>query len=390
MRLDTSSSLRHIKPDSDAFKNALVAATRYSQDRTFETKWAQKLRFLTPMIESLDPSTQCNDPQSNAEEVSPSDTDSVHDSLDTGSCICNTVPAFKRGHWRLRLIEQGEVEDCVHYLAVSYCLDSTLRAVYDGQPYSISTATGVRACRCPPALLERVIAYAEYLNYSLVWIDQECIDQHNAADKQHGIHSMDLVYQGAAKSVAVLEIEIQEQRLIDALNCLCEAIDLDEETLPDLIEAIEFILGDPWFGRAWTLQESTSGNRSMILMMRYSLHLQAPYSLWLKDGNLELELSLLHTMLSSWLPTQLYMLEDSVSADVLMLGHNLVEKWFGIMVPDVQRVDEGFYPDERTTCNAAEALSYLSPRKNTIISDRLAILANLCKYDIRLDLMAVD
>jgi len=49
--------------------------------------------------------------------------------------------------------------------------------------------------------------------------------------------------------------------------------------------------------------------------------------------------------------------------------------------------DEAEY---RQTCNAAEALSFLNPRQNSRIPDRLAILANLCNYLVRFDTEKTD
>lgn len=266
MRLDTDSSLGTIEPSSDAFKDSLAAIATYRRDRTSEAQWAQRLGLLTPMLEHPPLRSgahsgriaDCSDENNLASTRSP---ESDQSSLDTTTCVCDGMPRFNRNDKRLRLTRQGEVEDCVHYLAVSYCLDSTVCADYNGQPYSVGTEAGTRSPRCPPALLERAIAYADYLGYSFVWIDQECIEQDNVDDRQRGIHSMDLVYQGAAKSVAVLETEIQEQRMIDALECLCEADDLDENSLCDLLDTLELVVSDAWFSRAWCLQESTSGSR---------------------------------------------------------------------------------------------------------------------------------
>jgi hypothetical protein len=54
-----------------------------------------------------------------------------------------------------------------------------------------------------------------------------------------------------------------------------------------------------------------------------------------------------------------------------------------------QNVDRSIENDKadgyRHACNAAQALSYLSNRRNSRIADRLAILANLANYPIRLD-----
>ena len=49
-----------------------------------------------------------------------------------------------------------------------------------------------------------------------------------------------------------------------------------------------------------------------------------------------------------------------------------------------------FETDTRASCNGAEAMAYLSCRKNSVISDRLAILANLCGYETRLDTTSLD
>lgn len=44
----------------------------------------------------------------------------------------------------------------------------------------------------------------------------------------------------------------------------------------------------------------------------------------------------------------------------------------------------------RRSCSAAVALSYLRTKQNTHVPDRLAILANLCNYDIRLDTIELE
>ena len=43
----------------------------------------------------------------------------------------------------------------------------------------------------------------------------------------------------------------------------------------------------------------------------------------------------------------------------------------------------------RRSCNAAVALSYLRLRENTQVSDRLAIMANLCNCDVRLNTIEI-
>ncbi|TKA65246.1 hypothetical protein B0A49_07965, partial [Cryomyces minteri] len=65
----------------------------------------------------------------------------------------------------------------------------------------------------------------------------------------------------------------------------------------------------------------------------------------------------------------------------------IVELWFSMMPPQATTV---FDPDKRAACNAAEALHFLGKRHNSIIADRLAILANLCDYKTRLNSTSLD
>jgi hypothetical protein len=44
----------------------------------------------------------------------------------------------------------------------------------------------------------------------------------------------------------------------------------------------------------------------------------------------------------------------------------------------------------RPICNIAEALKFLSSRQNSRVPDRLAILANLCDYPLRIDTTKVQ
>ncbi|KAL8902502.1 MAG: hypothetical protein Q9207_004659 [Kuettlingeria erythrocarpa] len=51
-------------------------------------------------------------------------------------------------------------------------------------------------------------------------------------------------------------------------------------------------------------------------------------------------------------------------------------------------VDRG--SSHRQACNAAQALTFLDARLNSVFSDRLAILANLCNYDHRIDTKVME
>jgi len=50
----------------------------------------------------------------------------------------------------------------------------------------------------------------------------------------------------------------------------------------------------------------------------------------------------------------------------------------------------GTHFGQRRTCNAAVALTYLRTRENHRPADRLAIMANLCDYELRLNAMGIE
>lgn len=385
MRLDTNRPFEDTEPSSDHLKQQLVAISQYARCRGAEEDWAQHLRFLTPVLEAEETFSSGDGADSSGDEYVNSDT--CESSMELCSCNDFSSRQFHHSDRNLRLTEPEDLPDCIHYVAVSYCWNSSERTSYAGEPFRVHSSGAVRSPTCPSSMLQRVIEWAHFCKCHFIWIDQECMDQRNAEDKQTGIQAMDLVYQRASFSVAVLEVEITEQRHIDALEVMLEGSpdEMGAPKLLDLIQLLELIAGDPWFERAWTLQESTSGSRQMTLLVRNEPALHTPYSMWMRNGNIELELSQLHNILSSWLPMQLSICK--LSADLLSRWNRFLARWFDVMVPEVSTE---FDVEKRIACNGAEALAYLKTRSNSVISDRLGIMANLCQYSIRLDTIALD
>lgn len=215
-----------------------------------------------------------------------------------------------------------------------------------------------------------------------IWIDQECIDQEDSEDKQVGIRAMDLVYQQAERSVAVLEVCLTEQRQVDALEIILDMTsqDLERETFLCTLEGLELITSDPWFTRAWCLQEATSGARSMTLLLKYEEGLDVPSTFGIM-GNIYLELAERNNLVSSWLPAQVQraFLHDK---DIWTRGEHFIDLWFDKNVPNVDT--EADY-ETHVMCNGIQALHFLEQRQKSVIADRLAIMANLCGYDVHLD-----
>ena len=387
MLLDANEPIGAPFKDAEDMKRAMVQISKHTKTRGEQRLWVNRLRFLTPndfVISETEFEQDWYEDQDTSEE-------------DQEDCSCNYIilDEFYPRVRRLLLTSQEHNPECPHYVAVSYCWASTASSDYSAfpeeGPFTIKGLDGYsRSSLCPESLLERVIQFAAWKEMSYIWIDQECIIQDNLEDQTVGINAMDLVYENAAYSLAVLEALIPEQRHIDALELLLygNTAGLEvEDSLMDLCEALQIIMADPWFERAWCLQESASGNRSMTLLIRCSEEIDVPDTLWSPaKGCFELDLTTMHDTLTSIIP---FVVDsgDGIGKEVIKKAHDVIDLWFENMVPDEQRDD---VDGSATACNAAQALAYLSKRKNSVVSDRLAILGNLCGYSVRLDEAQLD
>lgn len=384
MLLDTEIPLSESYACDEVLRAAMIdIAGKATSGREAASHWAEHLRFIASDT-NTEPGTVKE--WTEADEAAQEEAD-----LPFCSCVWHASRPISLVETNLMITDPIDTPDCQHYLAVSYCWQSSAQAAYDGLPYTIRRKDNTAACKCPPGLLRRVLHFAYLQGIRYVWIDQECIEQHDPVDKGVGIQAMDLVYQYAEKSVAVLEARINKQRHLDALGCLQESSGnsgphLTDEEWVDMVEMLNIILGDPWFERAWCLQESTSAARTMTLLMKRDPDLKLPDVLDVSANyhdELELELVDLQWQITGWLADQADRRAETGDLALSAQANEVFERWRQTLIPDTGEV-------EWPICNAAEALFYMTPRFNTVVSDRLAILANLCAYDVRLDSVALD
>ena len=381
MLLDTSVPLGQLYSNNDELRAAMVEIAQHRiEGREAAIHWAYHLRFLAADTASR---------QVEFREAEESDLE---------DCTCVSFPSISlgRSEKQLMVTDSANLVECTHYLAVSYCCASSAMAEYHGPPYSVRRKGIVGVPACPSDLLRRVINFARECGLDYFWIDQECIEQDDSKDKDVGIQAMDIVYQMAEQSVAVLEVQINEQRHLDALGLLqdCSAEDLAPAHLQDLIEALEIVLSDQWFERTWCLQESTSAARNMALLIRRDPSLELPSSLQGRSQaqtEFELDLSALQEQIPAWVVYQIDLVGETGDHVLHARGTALIAAWSSLLIPDVRPGHaDSTYRGGRPVCDAAEALWYMSRRRNSIDSDRLAIFANLCEYNIRLDDRALD
>ncbi|PPJ54399.1 hypothetical protein CBER1_07763 [Cercospora berteroae] len=314
MYLDIDTPIGEGFDSPEDLRAAIAEISKHTEGRGEQLNWANHLKLLTADLsveasaeESASDRTEDDSEDADDDDAELSEAGSVAPSDDEeDDCSCNdaNVRNFSHNDRQLRLTTESETPDCCHYIAVSDCWTSTGRAPHAGEPFTLHTNHDPpRPPSCPSSLLDRVIQTASGKQVSLIWIDQECIDQSDPQDKNVGIQSMNLVYQRASYGLAVLEATITDQRHLTALSELLENnVEMDDrEMIRDVCEALKIVMSDQWFERAWYLQESVSGNRQMRLVVRCSEDLEVPDLLGSAvTGCFEMGLSELHhTIVSS-------------------------------------------------------------------------------------------
>ncbi|KAG4431451.1 hypothetical protein IFR05_013063 [Cadophora sp. M221] len=363
----------------------------YTLDQATTRKWANSLRFLA---------------------VKPMKAAGV------GEYSQFQLPEIELIH-DLWLTEPGEFPGITEYIAVSYCWQK--KEQFPKYTVSDARSSTPRPVIAPNEVLDRAIHFAAYHKIRFIWIDQICIDQDNRTDKELGIQSMDLVFQRATFTAGILTTSIDEPRHAEALEALRRARHKDdygffpppgvklngEEDLIsrawDIVELYEMLASDRWLTRAWILQEAACAGARLVLLLKCpkgrgwqgdarsldgiicidSDHLRGylvnslmiePRSQPLEEFSRRLEASRVKLQNLAPVPGNS---EYIASVE----NHSSVHE-SSTLIPS--RLNS------RPVCNMAEALKLLSSRYNSRVPDRLAILANLCDYPLRIDTTKVQ
>ncbi|ETS81505.1 hypothetical protein PFICI_06507 [Pestalotiopsis fici W106-1] len=349
------------------------------------------------------------------------------------SCeACQHIPLFpnerKATRFRIRrLSAKDKHTDCDHFVAVSYCWsneDSDAKMA----PYKIVEENGqVRDARASNTTLDRVVAFARENGYRMIWIDQECIEQDNEQEKELAIQAMDYVYIRAHTSIGLFRAQLQQKHLDPLLLTYeaefsqrltqrrgrrpfsgCRKLDLEH-----LAEAVSLIVNDPWNSRAWVLQEAFASSGNMVLLFPRSSDCDTRGWLLpcheLSQSELAIRLDSIQDCLQICARFVLPFLSQALSSKAVqgknsrrrtgkksstskILGSEedirMTLKRFRLFHPEEPKQTLAIWVNNgkpRRTCNAAMALTYLQLRDLMRVADKLAIVANICGYDFRLD-----
>lgn len=372
---------------------------------------------------------------------------SPNDHKPSGGCdICCNVPEFPytRKARTFRLISPAslypdrdleQIPLCTHYVAVSYCWPEP---IFDDQGQLLKTPVEskvrdldgtVRDARALDDVLDRAVDFANCVGLRMIWIDQECLpqptDQSPDEEKEYqqlGVQAMDLVYNRACVTVGLHAGTIVDQNQVNALRTLISLSEIGElRPLPRLNSLIldylysflGMVTSDRWYTRAWVVQESNSAGVGLFLSFRRGEGIEYPSSFRSSRNPPKHSLDL-HPLRHS---SQLINIQVDEFRGLVRVAKRLVKEQYqeiGITYhsaygpsSDVLEHAELLHPPptaskfifelvegnqygSRQTVNASTSLTLLKSRHCRDTQDKIAIVANMCDYDIRLhtDLMA--
>jgi hypothetical protein len=189
------------------------------------------------------------------------------------------------------LTERGAHPGELNYVAVSYCWESfrSLNSNANDNPPRPSPTVlvkqqgGLREPRCPANVLIRAIMFAISSNVSLIWIDQECINQTDPIDVQNHLQCNHVIFDQAKFKVGLPTFELTNQRQLDCLigiqlaHRTTESYILRDWGVRRILNEIQYltrllraISRDRWFTRTWVFQERHSANIDMCLLLPVS------------------------------------------------------------------------------------------------------------------------
>jgi hypothetical protein len=186
------------------------------------------------------------------------------------------------------LTERGAHPGELNYVAVSYCLESFRSPNLNANDNSsrpspevlVERQGTVEKPRCSAKLLIRAIMFAISSNVSLIWIDQECVDQDDQTDIQNHLQCNHIIFDQAKFKVGLLTFELTNQHQLDCLigvqlaHRTTESYILRDWGVRRILNDIQYltrllraISRDRWFTRTWVFQEIYSASIDMCLLL---------------------------------------------------------------------------------------------------------------------------
>ncbi|MCJ1254529.1 hypothetical protein MMC24_002344 [Lignoscripta atroalba] len=372
MQKDTDRTLEEIHRGSSA---ALVAQMleiqRHRISHNKSEEWATHLQFL-----------RISDPSS--AEAGPG---RKRRRLTSGESLRNSHSLTRtlwRTHWSEKPYEKN-------YVAISYARKVSEDENPHAGGYTIRSRKGDHQSNVRDVVFERAVHFAKEYDASLIWIDQECMDQRDSEEREIGMQSMDMVYSRSSLPLGLLSVSIESQEHLDLLSALlCGDLiqhsrssqrtelkrSVDNEKTLRVLEVLCRITSDEWWERAWIYQEEYRTSGRMCLLIRHAEPLTKGNDFGDIPGELEVNSVDFRTATTKFL----------LACDIA--GHqydkSILRKTKQYNITNQFESSNG---DGRVRFKAMSPtiLSDIQDREIGVVADSLAIIANCCHYPIRLD-----
>ena len=312
---------------------------------------------------------------------------------------------------------------CGHFIAVSYCWpkDPMGNFIECDRTYRICTNISLgkrteRVNRAPNTVIDRAVEFARACGIRMIWIDQECLPQDTSKEQELAIQAMDMVYQRAYATVGLFESILRHQNYLDAAasvlhwgrtgRLMTTRLDISPtDVARDLTLFLELIGNDQWNTRAWILQESLAASERLMILLRTDLRANISFSApshvlscpQIIKGTFNItmrDMQNLSSVSRRFFSSPGFYSNGIRSCDLEPKRiENAIAKLERMRPKTVMANHQGNYLyaeggvnyGKRMKCSAAVALTFLGERRNFRPADRLAIMANLCDYEVRLD-----
>ncbi|KAJ1326873.1 HET domain-containing protein [Microdochium nivale] len=296
------------------------------------------------------------------------------------------------------------------YVALSYTWDASEHEDPRSGRFQVQDWGGAEKALLPSTVrncvLDRVSRYMKHISIRYLWIDAHCIRQPDCklddceshpecVEQRDAVQVMDLVYQLSRHPVALLGRKVDSSTDLDLLHRILAGslvTDADERsyrlasTTADgrrkarlALQLLDWIMADSWWQRAWTFQENYRAGERMCLLVPHDRDLELQKRRLGDFGTVPGEICISSVGLSVQ-ATRLCMAmrqrTDKSGPTRAELGQiNHVMRAFSRYA----RVLDRSRPTTPVIVADVEA------RGVTKVWDRLAIVANCCKYPTRLD-----
>jgi len=285
-----------------------------------------------------------------------------------------------------------------NYLALSYTWDpsdyeSKRRGRYlvEKAGSKSKEASEVRDC-----VLNRALRYMQHKRIPLLWIDRHSINQDTCEGdscelhlwcrrKREAVEAMDIVYEQSKHPVGLLARPLDDQNELHLLGqVLCGHFVDDQSRLADSVGAAKWALHilyeitqDRWWTRAWTFQENYRGGPRMKLLIPHHHSLEqskrdkkifgrVPNELCISSVRFFEQATRLCLALHDWTARRSPRVEHEIQGVLWAAGR------YNVILPRLASMTPIIVAD-------VEARELGKPW------DRLAIVANCCRYSIRLN-----